>query len=145
MEDNDNKVKIKFKAVHYLYIGAFIMFCLITALVLQIMQVAEQVLQAEIKAETVWDKYPQLVSVGTFYSECSKAGEDYVERGYLTKDQCQLAAMDKAREEDLEAKAKTAFHEYKARVDELTKNIDEPWPLSVVSRSIMRVAGNPDR
>lgn len=139
MEDKKNK--IKFKAIHYLYIGAFVMFCLITTLVLQILLVTEQVLQAEVDAESVWNRHPQLVSVRTVYSECSKGGEGYEEL-YLTKDQCQLAAMEKAREEGIEAIANTAFDEYKERVDQLKKNIGEPWPLSIVSRSIMRIASN---
>jgi hypothetical protein len=139
MEDEKNKIKLK--AIHYLYIGAFVMFCLITTLVLQIMLVTEEVLQAEVDAESIWNRHPQLVSVRTVYSECRQGGEGN-EEVYLTKDQCRLAAMEKAREEGLEAKASTAFDEYNERVEELKKNIGEPWPLSIVSRSIMSVASN---
>ena len=139
MEDKKNKIKLK--AIHYLYIGAFVMFCLIATLILQIILVTEQVLQAEVDAESVWNRYPQLVSVRIVYNECSKGGEGY-EEVYLTKDKCQLVAMEKAREEGLEAKANTAFNEYKERVEKLKKDVGEPWPLSVVSRLIMRVASN---
>lgn len=138
MEDNENSAKVKIKGMHFLYLGAIVMFCLIITLIIQIMLVTEQVLQAEIKAESVWDRYPQLVSVHTVFSVCRKGGDGYAEKGYFAKEQCQQAAMEKAREEGLEVKANTAFHE----LDDLTKNIDKPWPLSVVSRLIMRAVSN---
>jgi len=142
MEDNDSNTKIKIKARHYLYLGAFVVFCLVVTLVIQVMTVAEQVLQAENDATSVWNNYPQLASVFSIYSECRNGGEGY-EEGYFTKEQCQRAAMEKARDDGLEAGASTAFDEYKARVDEIAQNIEKPWPLSIVSRSIMRVAGDP--
>ncbi|MCW8962579.1 MAG: hypothetical protein OQL16_02190 [Gammaproteobacteria bacterium] len=141
MEDNENNIKIKIKARHYLYLGAFVVFCLVVTLVIQITMVAEQVSQAEEKAIPVWDNYPQLVSVQSVYIDCRNGVNGY-EEGYFTKEQCQQSAMKKAREKGLEAEAGTAFNEYKARVDELKNNIEEPWPLSIVSRSIMRVAGD---
>jgi len=146
MEDSEKNIKGKSRAMQFLYAGAFAMFCLITTLVIQIMMIAEQTLQAEVTAETVWDGYPQLVSVRTVFSECSnKASEDYIDSEYLTKDQCRQAAIDKARAEGLEEKANMAFQAYDARADELKKSIEEPWPLSVVSRSVMHMVGSLDK
>jgi|GEM_PF-7018506 len=146
MEGSENNIKRKSKVVYFLYAVAFALFCLITALVIQMMNVAEQVLQAEVTAESTWDDYPQLVSVRTVFSECTQnVSKDYVERVPITKAQCQQAAMDKARAEGLEEQANAAFQTYEARANELKKNIEEPWPLSVVSRSVMQAVSDLDK